>query len=62
MWDSGGCRSGCTGEYVPLLATQRLDPIDYRAHPGGATQITMDDDPVFGGDFGIGGVSRSSSG
>ncbi len=39
-------------EYVPLLGKQRLDPIDDRAHAGGAAQITVDDDPVFGGDFG----------
>ena len=44
LWDAG--------EYVPLLGKQRLDPIDYRAHAGGAAQITVDDDPVFRRDFG----------
>jgi hypothetical protein len=43
---------GGTGEYVALLGKQRLDPIDYRAHAGGAAQITVDDDPVFSRDFG----------
>jgi hypothetical protein len=43
---SGTCRSdghaptssslGDASEYVPLLGKQRLDPIDYRAHAGGA--------------------------
>ena len=27
------------GKHVPLLGKQRLDPIDYRAHAGGAAQI-----------------------
>ena len=68
----GTCRSndhtptssslGDAGEYVPLLDKQRLDPIDYRAHAGGAAQIAVDDDPVFGAISGIGGVSRSSRG
>src|SRR5712692_1333813 len=58
----GACRSkghaptssslGDASEYVPLLGKLRLDPIDYRAHAGGAAQITVDDDPVFGGDLG----------
>jgi hypothetical protein len=43
---------GDASDYVPLLGKQRLDPIDYRAHAGGAAQIAVDDDPVFGGDFG----------
>jgi hypothetical protein len=43
---------GGASKHVPLLGKQRLHPIDYRAHAGGAAQITVDDDPVFGGDFG----------
>jgi hypothetical protein len=41
------------GKDVPLLGKQRLDPIDYRAHAGGAAKITVDNDPVFGRDFGV---------
>src|SRR6516225_6731545 len=40
------------GKNVPLLGKQRLHPIDYRAYAGGAAQITVNDDPVFGCDFG----------
>src|SRR6266702_1253544 len=43
---------GDASDYVPLLGKKRLDPTDYRSHAGGAAQITVDDDPVFGGDFG----------
>ncbi len=39
------------GKHVPLLGKQRLHPIDDRAHAGGAAQIAVDDDPVFGGDL-----------
>src|ERR1700720_15643 len=58
----GTCRSnrrtstssslGDASEYVPPLGKQCLDPIDYRAHAGGAAQITVDDDPVFGRESG----------
>jgi len=44
--------SGDAGEHVALLVEQRLHPIDCRAHAGGAAQITVDEDPVLGGDFG----------
>jgi hypothetical protein len=37
-------------QHVPLRGEQRLHPVDYRAHAGGAAQITADDDP--GLDFG----------
>ncbi len=43
---------GGTGEQVPLLGKQRLHPIDHRTHTGGAAQVTVDDDPVFGRQFG----------
>src|SRR6516162_9911209 len=49
---SNDSRSGDTGEYFPLFGKQRLDPVDDRAHAGGAAQVTMNDDPVFGGNFG----------
>jgi hypothetical protein len=39
-------------ERVPLLGKQSLHPIDYRTHAGGAAQIAVDNDPVFGRDFG----------
>jgi hypothetical protein len=47
----GPSRSDNAGEYVPLLGKQCLDPVDYRAHAGGAAQIAVDDNPVFGRDF-----------
>ena len=50
--DSAGSRSDDAGEYVAVLGKQRLDPVDHRADAGGAAQITVDDDPVFSGDFG----------
>ena len=36
---------------VSLLGKERLDPINYSADAGGAAQITVDNDPVFGSDF-----------
>src|SRR5271166_1430163 len=42
---------GHASEYLPLPGKQRLDPIDNRTHAGGAAQIPVDDDPVFGCDF-----------
>jgi hypothetical protein len=47
-----GSRSGDAGRHVWLLGKQRLDPIDDRAHAGGAAQITVDDNPLFGREFG----------
>jgi hypothetical protein len=47
-----GSSLGDASEYVPVLGKYRLYPIDYRAHAGGTAQITVHDDPVFGGDFG----------
>ena len=40
------------GEYVPLLGKQRLDPIDYRAHAGGAAKIRCRRDTETMGDLG----------
>src|SRR5262249_29802982 len=39
------------GERVALLGEHRMHPIDDGTDTGGATQIAMDDDPVFGGDL-----------
>jgi len=49
--DSANSRSGDAGEYLPLLGEQRLDPVDDRAHAGGAAQIAVDDHPIGGGEF-----------
>jgi len=42
-----------TAEHA-LLSKYRLHPIDDRTHHVGAPQITVDDDPVFGVEFGDG--------
>jgi transposase InsO family protein len=50
---SVACRSLCDpSEHLPLLGKQSLHPIDHCAHAGGAAQIAVNDDPVFGRDFG----------
>ena len=40
------------GERVTVLVEELPDPRDHRPHTGGPAQIAMDDDPVFGRDFG----------
>src|ERR1700738_648563 len=37
---------GDAGESVPLLGKQRLDPIDYRAHAGGAAPVRCRGEPA----------------
>jgi hypothetical protein len=43
---------GGTGDHFPLLGERLSHPVYHRTHARGAAQIRMNDDPVFGSEFG----------